>query len=316
MRLNPSYTGAEIRRNRPRLRVETRAVAFVVAVALLLGVAVAGLRARTGLATLPSRTAAAMGARAVMASFVVITALSVIVAVPLVIQAFRRRQDVPEELKARRRPSRWVSLLLLLILLSVPAVMHKLLDRLSKLREQLAPHLAGTAAPQPASHQSHAAASPTWMWAVVAAAVALAALFLVGLARHSRAAADETEDETEPRPQDGARRRLAAAVSAGTAALYDSGTPRASIIAAYAAMERSLAHAGASPEASDTPAEVLARAAQGGLVRSDAAVSLTGLFRLARYSPHPVTHGDREAAGLALDRLQADLAQLDTRERL
>jgi heme/copper-type cytochrome/quinol oxidase subunit 2 len=315
MRLNPLHTRAEIRRTVPRLRVEIRAAAAVAAVALLLGVAVAGLRARTGLATLPSRTAAAMAARAVTASFVVITALAVIVAVPLVIQAFRRKQDVPEELKARRRPPRWVSLLLVLIVLSVPGVAHKLLDRLSKLREQLTPHLAGTATPHAASHHSHAAASPTWMWAMVAAAVAVAALFLAAVARRSRAA-EETGDKAEPRFEDHAKQRLAAAVSAGSTALRDSGTPRASIIAAYAAMERSLAHAGAPPEASDTPAEVLARAAAGGLVRSDAAGALTRLFRLARYSPHPVTRGDRAAAGLALHRLHADLAQLGTRERL
>jgi uncharacterized protein DUF4129 len=316
MRLNPLHTGAEIRRTRPRLRVEIRAAAAAVAVALLLGVAVAGLRARTGLATLPSRTAAAMAARAVMASFVVITALAVIVAVPLAIQAFRSRRDLPGELQVRRRPSRWVNLLLVLILLSVPTVAHKLLDRLSKLREQLAPHLARTATPHAASHHSHAAAGPTWMWAVVAAAVAVAALFLAAVARRSRAAAEETGDEAEPRSEDHENQRLAAAVSAGATALQDSGTPRASIIAAYAAMERSLAHAGAPPEASDTPADVLARATAGGLVRSDAAGALTRLFRLARYSPHPVTRGDRAAAGLALDRLHADLAQLDTRERL
>ncbi|MGE5293171.1 MAG: DUF4129 domain-containing protein [Micromonosporaceae bacterium] len=313
MRLNPSHARADMRRNSPRLPVDIRAVA---AVALLLAVAVAGLRARRGLATLPSRTAAAMGARAFIASFVVITALTVMVAVPLVVYAFRKRPDIPEELKARRRLARWVSLLLVLILLSVPAVTRKLLDRLSRLREQLNPHPAGTATPHAVSHQNHTAASPTWMWAVLAAAVAVAALFLAGLgARRSRAAAEETEAAAQPGPADRAKQGLAAAVSAGAAALYDSDAPRASIIAAYAAMERSLARAGAAPAASDTPAEVLARAADGGLVRSDAAGSLTGLFRLARYSPHQMTDSDRAAAGLALDRLRADLAGPDTRER-
>jgi hypothetical protein len=94
---------------------------------------------------------------------------------------------------------------------------------------------------------------------------------------------------------------------AGTAALRDETDPRAAIISCYAAMETSLAGAGAAPAVSDTPDEVLARAASGGLIRSAAAGDLTGLFRQARYGHRAMAEGERAAARGALTRLQADL---------
>ena len=72
-------------------------------------------------------------------------------------------------------------------------------------------------------------------------------------------------------------------------------------------MERSLADAGSPPRMADTPAEVLSRATASGLVRSAWATTLTGLFRRARYSSHPMTEADRAAAIEALAQVQADL---------
>lgn len=58
-------------------------------------------------------------------------------------------------------------------------------------------------------------------------------------------------------------------------------------------MERGFAAAGSVPAAaSDTPAEVLARATGAGLVRSGPAVRMAGLFRRARYSSEPMTSAD------------------------
>jgi len=96
-------------------------------------------------------------------------------------------------------------------------------------------------------------------------------------------------------------------LAAGHAALTSSTDPRAAIIACYAAMERSLAGAGAAPAAADTPDEVLTRAASGGLIRSAAAGELTGLFRQARYGHRDMAETERVAAQGALTRLQADL---------
>lgn len=100
---------------------------------------------------------------------------------------------------------------------------------------------------------------------------------------------------------------LAAALAAGARALHEDPDPRTAIIGCYAAMERSLADAGSPPRMADTPAEVLSRATVGGLVRSAPAGTLTGLFRQARYSSHPVTEADRAAAVEALAQVRDDL---------
>ena len=68
------------------------------------------------------------------------------------------------------------------------------------------------------------------------------------------------------------------------------------------AMERSLADAGSPPRLADTPAEVLGRATASGLVRSAWASTLTGLFRRARYSSHPMTEADREEGWRLVER--------------
>ena len=96
-------------------------------------------------------------------------------------------------------------------------------------------------------------------------------------------------------------------LAAGHGALGTTADPRAAIIACYAAMERGFAAAGSAPAAADTPAEVLARAAGAGIVRSGSPEILTGLFRRARYSAEPMTSADSGAAASALTQMRADL---------
>ena len=101
---------------------------------------------------------------------------------------------------------------------------------------------------------------------------------------------------------------LAEAIDAGGAALREPALdPRAAIIACYAAMERVLADLDAAREIADIPAELLDRAVGAGLIRSDAALRLTELFREARFSSHPMTESDRAAATGALTELADDL---------
>ena len=100
---------------------------------------------------------------------------------------------------------------------------------------------------------------------------------------------------------------LAEGLAAGQDALLAGGEPRTAIIACYAAMERGLAVAGSAPAAADTPAEVLTRASDAGLVRSGSAEVLTDLFRRARYSSQPMTSADSKTAASALARMRADL---------
>lgn len=103
---------------------------------------------------------------------------------------------------------------------------------------------------------------------------------------------------------------LREAVESGRAALARIDDARAAIIACYVAMEHSLADRGARRAAADTPDELLARAVADGVVRGGAAGRLTSLFYEARFSTHPLTGGQREAASAALDELSAGLATL------
>ncbi|HET9079958.1 MAG TPA: DUF4129 domain-containing protein [Trebonia sp.] len=100
---------------------------------------------------------------------------------------------------------------------------------------------------------------------------------------------------------------LREAVAEGRAALEGIDDARAAIIACYVAMERRLADRGTAREAADTPDELLARAVASGAVRGGAASRLTSLFYEARFSTHPLSARQRDAASAALDELAAEL---------
>lgn len=103
---------------------------------------------------------------------------------------------------------------------------------------------------------------------------------------------------------------LADALLAGRAALAGDDT-RAAIIACYAAMEASLERIGITRERSDSPSDLLQRAMNRDLpgTGTEAAVTLTALFREARFSSHPMTAQQFEAARGALDAVTATLAE-------
>ncbi len=101
--------------------------------------------------------------------------------------------------------------------------------------------------------------------------------------------------------------RLAEAVSAGRTALQGDDT-RAAVIACYAAMETSLTANGVGRHASDSPSDLLARAAGAGLLTGPAPEALADLFREARYSTHPMGRDQLERARGALDAIGALLA--------
>jgi hypothetical protein len=107
----------------------------------------------------------------------------------------------------------------------------------------------------------------------------------------------EPEDESD----------LREAVESGRSALRQFDDARAAIIACYVAMEQSLDRAGAARVVADTPDELLARAADQGLVHGDAAARLTALFYEARFSTHPMPFAKRDEALQALGELAASL---------
>ncbi len=90
--------------------------------------------------------------------------------------------------------------------------------------------------------------------------------------------------------------------------------PREAIIACYAAMERELTRVpGAVPQDCDTPSEVLARAVDNRALRADSATELVELFEEARFSPHVMTEGHRDAAVRVLERVLAELPDVTAR---
>jgi hypothetical protein len=142
---------------------------------------------------------------------------------------------------------------------------------------------------------------------LVLALVAAVAISIWWSARQRRPA------ELPDIPDDGvSAEELRDAVESGRAALAALDDARAAIIACYAAMERSLAERGAARGVADTPDEVLARAVAREVVRGSAAARLTALFYEARFSTHPVSEGQRDAALAALDELSAELGSAVT----
>lgn len=98
---------------------------------------------------------------------------------------------------------------------------------------------------------------------------------------------------------------LGMAVLAGRDAL--AGEARAAIIGCYAAMENSLAAAGVPRLASDSPADLLARATAHGVLDGPAPRLLAALFREARFSSHAMGSRHLDQARGALDEIAAQL---------
>jgi Domain of unknown function (DUF4129) len=289
------------------------------AVAVLLGIAAVGLRSRGAFSAAGIPAAAGVAGHAADVVFGILEGLVALacVAVLVFLSRLRYRKRSPEDQRVEPELSfpwwvRPLALLTALALLAVPVVLIVFTSRDHPARSA-APAgrvpAAGRAAASAARGAAHGAAHPgaagtglSW-WLLAGMAIAGVAALVVAFAAWRR-----------PRPEPAAPARpvpaepaLAAAAAAGTAALRGPGDPRAGIIACYAAMEHSLAGAGAAPAVSDTPGEVLARASAGGLVRSAAASLLTELFRRARYSDHAIDEADRRAALAALDEIRADL---------
>lgn len=102
---------------------------------------------------------------------------------------------------------------------------------------------------------------------------------------------------------------LARATALGLAEIGDrSRDPREAIIACYAAMERELEKSPVTtPQDSDTPSEVLARAVERRALRAESAAELVDLFEEARFSPHVMNESHRDDAVRALRVVQREL---------
>jgi hypothetical protein len=147
---------------------------------------------------------------------------------------------------------------------------------------------------------------------LAAVAVVLVVVAVVRRLRRFGLRVPQRPDRAGAVPGDDDARLLLSAVDSGRRALADTGDDaRAAVIACYAAMEDALAASGVPRHASDSPADLLTRAADAGFAPGPAAPRLTALFREARYSSHPMDGAHREAAAGSLEEIASLLRERD-----
>ena len=100
------------------------------------------------------------------------------------------------------------------------------------------------------------------------------------------------------------RGRTEQAVEVGLDALRREPDPRRAIIVAYAAMERSLSHAGLGRHSWEAPIEYLRRVLAGAMGAPRDVQTMTHLFEVAKFSEHPVDESMRSDAIGALERIR------------
>jgi len=266
------------------------------AVALLLVAAAAiGLRASGAFSAAGSPEILGLSGQAVYWTIAAAELVLVPAGIVLLILQMIWGRDSEKPMQRRRRSIWWV--------LWLPLFVFGLSKILQRLRRQHAAAAAAAAhaATGKAGAAGHLHVGNPWPMLVLFAVVAVGAAALT-VYRRRRAVPPPPEPDLEPDAEP-----LVAALAAGAQVLHEDPDPRTAIIGCYAAMERSLADAGSPPRVADTPAEVLSRATASGLVRAGPASTLTGLFRRARYSSHPMTEADRATAIAALTQVRADL---------
>ncbi len=273
--------------------------------AVLLAVTVTGLRARGTFAHGGNQTAA--GASDVVLATVLSAAEGLAVIAFIVVLASARPQRPPkgdddddEELWRPNIPW-WAKTAG--VLLALAALVTPFAVLLTRKPRQLGPRPPVAGPPKVSlGHAATSSGSNVWPL-IIGMVIAIAVVVALTLpARRKRSARAQPKDRTR-------LAALLASLAAGSEALNAGGEPRAAIIACYAAMERGFAAAGSAPAVADTPAEVLARATRAGLIRPGPAQTLTGLFRRARYSTHPMTSADSRVAADALTQMRSDLGQ-------
>ncbi|MBD8505887.1 DUF4129 domain-containing protein [Hoyosella sp. G463] len=236
---------------------------------------------------------------------------------PLPASPIRRMDRSPARAPAARRLAAWFVLAavlatLALLMLRQPSATIRIYAPGST--EPTSPAPTGVPGPgeqMPDEQMPDAAAEPgLGLWYLLGTALLLALLVMgMGLSlRLPRGGLILEPTETEP-AQAPPGSALRAATEQGLAAIgQHTDTPRAAIIACYAAMEQALRDSDdASPRESDTPREVIQRASRRGYLGEGPATVLVDLFTEARFSQHPMTREDQQSATAALSSMLADL---------
>ncbi len=282
-----------------------RGIVVVVAVLALLALTSAGIAAagRVSLSSAPLLRGAA-STQLIATLFALLVG---VVVAALVLQAFYGVGRDPRGRAVRRRldPLTVVVGVVLALLLWV-VLRNGLVD------PPALPRRPDPAAAEPAAGEASTRGESSWTWtttgAVLALVLAAGAALVWWRARLASMAAASADSGEHAEPDAAGLAAVDQAVRAGQAALSAATEPRAAVVACYAAMEAQLASSGTARGHAETPEELLARTSAAGLVSPGPAATLTRLFGEARFSSHPLGHGERAAAEEALARITSDLA--------
>ncbi|MGZ8803185.1 MAG: DUF4129 domain-containing protein [Mycobacterium sp.] len=305
---------------------DDKAVARTVAVIVLLVLAIIALRGYLPGAEPASdpREPASSGPGSVIAIVVMLGVSVTVIAISVVAQARRRAAapgagDLPREHRGERVGVPWRLLIIAAAGLLVWLLVVLLLMRwgsgyavddvpLTDAEPGVA-HEAGGRESAPTNPQADSGDVFGYLGAATIALVALSIVAtLIGRRRVSSATVAPAGAAAPPSAPPGGP-DLARAAELGLAEVGDrSRDPREAIIACYAAMEQELEKSPATtPQDSDTPWEVLARAVERHALRADSAAELVDLFEEARFSPHVMNEGHRADAVRALRLVQREL---------
>jgi hypothetical protein len=297
----------------------------VVAVIVLTVIAAIALRGYLPGVESPPQERQATGFGSLFAVIAMLAVSMAIIVIAIVTQSRNRplghgAGDLPRERAGDRRPLTWRMVLVAVAVVIAWLLLFALLSRMNGQFGVDAPAsptstpppgapVPPTEAPQPPQ------SSPAVFSMLAGATVLLMLAVFIGAAIIGRRQRRRVQpppapgDESVMAPTTSAPDPLARAAERGLAEAGDlSREPREAIIACYAAMERELENSPeVVPRESDTPTEVLARAVEHRALRADSATELVELFEEARFSPHVMTEGHREAAVRVLRLVLAEL---------
>jgi len=292
----------------PRVQTSNRSVGAALAALALTGlIAVTGMVARAPLSSSSAIDARSAGAP-VAALFMLTMGAGIVALTALVVVIWpgrRRRGDDDPELVPEEPQIHWISTLLAILLpfaLGATLVASAVLGLRTANRAAAPgsnPQLARSTMPTPPRATGNGFTVPSWVpWTalvIVALTIAAGAWLLLRRRRETMA----------PAPSD--RTATSAAVQAAMTALDTVDDPRQAVIAAYVAMQQSLAATGIARSPAEAPREYLQRVLVASSATEREARTLTGLFEEARFSTHPVSERVRELALSALSSLRAHL---------
>jgi Domain of unknown function (DUF4129) len=238
--------------------------------------------------------------------------LVMLAAVVMLVLSGRRRKDDPDELEPPPfEVPWWLKLIAVLLPFALgAALVAAAVSGSRRTRNPAGIGLGGFGAgglggaPTRAASAASGFVVPSWLpWTLLGiVAFALAVGVVVTLLRRHQSS-DEVADASATR----------AAVEAAIEALDAEGDARRAVIAAYGAMQRTLAEHGIARSPEEAPREYLERVLVASHATEEQATTLTGLFEEARYSAHAISEQLRVAALSALrslrSRLQAEPQQ-------